>query len=499
MRSILIADNSARDTQHFRALIEAAGLNAELCSSGREAADRLEGERLDWTALIILWEIPGPPFGPELLARSRRLLPGVPVVVVSSALDATLAARAYALGAKDFLEKPLDLQRVKSCLNALTNEHDPYSPMVEELNKTILGESPALLSALNQVAKVIRHRASRVLLIGDSGTGKELLARAIHDLGPVAEEPFVAVNVAAIPKELIESALFGHEKGAFTGATDLHRGYMEEAGGGTLFLDEMGELDLSLQAKLLRSIQEKKFRRLKGTKEINFSAGLVCATNLDLPRAVNQGTFRQDLFHRIAEATIQLPPLRERTGDMDLLLEHFLSTYAGDRQVRFARETLTILHSYHFPGNIRELENIVKTALMGCDGDLILPQHLPLTTMGTFLAYEDQATHTNAARRNISDEHQKEDADTQVDVHQELYRELARALPENWRDLPYKQALEKYDRAFDRIYLPRLIERHRHNVTKATKAAGVDKKTFAQHWKDAGLPPLRVEEGEPHE
>lgn len=499
MRSVLIADDSARDAEYFRALIEAAGLNAELSGSGREAADRLEHERQDWAALIILWEIPGPPFGPELLARSRRLLPGVPVVVVSSALDATLATRAYALGAKDFLEKPLDLQRVKSCLNSLINEHDPYSAMVGELNKTILGQSPALLSTLKQVAKVIKHRASRVLLIGDSGTGKELLAHAIHDLGPAAAEPFVAVNVAAIPKELIESALFGHEKGAFTGATDLHRGYMEESAGGTLFLDEIGDLDPSLQVKLLRAIQEKKFRRLKGTKEISFRAGLVCATNLDLALAVKQGAFRQDLFHRITEVTIQIPPLSERAGDIDLLLEYFLSAYAGDRQVHLARETLTILHSYNFPGNIRELENIVKTALMACDSNLILPQHLPLSTMGTFLTDEDQGMRTSAASLNISGEQQNGTAETQMDTHGELFRELTRILPENWRDLPYKQALEKYDRAFDRIYLPRLIERHRHNVTRATKAAGVDKKTFAQHWKDAELPPLRAEEGESHE
>jgi DNA-binding NtrC family response regulator len=497
MRRILVADNSPRDAQRFQSLIEDAGLSVELCSSGAEVANCLEGEDRDWAALIILWEIPGPPFGPELLVRSRRVLPGVPIVVVSSALDATLATRAFALGARDFLEKPLDMQRVKSCLSSLLSEQDPYSPLVERLNELILGKSPTLLSTLKQVAKVIQHRAARVLLIGDSGTGKELLAQALHGLSPDPDAPFVAVNVAAIPKELIESALFGHEKGAFTGATDSHRGYMEEAGHGTLFLDELGELDLSLQAKLLRAIQEKQFRRLKGAKEIDFHARLVCATNRDLARAVKQGTFRQDLFHRIAEVTIQIPPLRERKNDIDLLLEHFLAVYGSDRQVRFARETLTILHSYPFPGNIRELENFVKRALIECDGALILPQHLPLSTMGVFLTHEDQATLTSDSLG--TPDQQSNGADALADAHQDLFRELTRALPQNWRDLPYKQVLEQYERAFDRIYLPRLIERHRHNVTRATKAAGVDKKTFAQHWKDAGLPPLRTEEGEPHE
>jgi DNA-binding NtrC family response regulator len=494
MRRILVADSSPRDAQRLSAVLEDAGLKIELCSSGAEVANLLEKHGRDWAAIIVLWEIPGPPFGPELLVRFRRLLPDVPIVVVSEELDATLATRAFALGARDFLEKPLDVRRVKSCLDSLLHDQDSYSPLVEALSQTILGESPALLSTLKQIAKVIQHQASRVLLIGDSGTGKELLAHALHELSPDPEAPFVAVNVAAVPKELIESALFGHEKGAFTGASDLHRGYMEEAGTGTLFLDELGELDVSLQAKLLRAIQEKNFRRLKGTKEIEFQARLVCATNRDLALDVKQGTFRRDLFHRIAEVTIQVPPLRERSGDIDLLLEHFLTVHSTNRKVRFARETLTILRSYPFPGNVRELENFVKRALIECDGELILPQHLPLPTMGVFLRHEGQSPIT-AGVATFSDENGAAYADT----YQQLFRELINALPQNWEERPYKQALEQYQRAFDRIYLQRLIERHRHNVTKATKAAGVDKKTFAQHWRTAGLPPLRTEEGDSSE
>jgi two-component system nitrogen regulation response regulator NtrX len=491
MRRILIADNSQRDAQRFKTLVEEAGLSAELCTSGAEVANHLNDASQDWAAIIVSWEIPGPPFGLELLVHSRRLLPDVPVVVVSSSLDAALAFRASALGASDFLQKPLDMHRVKSCIGSLLAEQDPYSPLVEQLNAKILGASPALLSTLNQVANVASHQEARVLLIGDSGTGKELLAQAIHDLGQKPDAPFVAVNVTTLPKELIESALFGHEKGAFTGATDSHRGYMEEAGQGTLFLDEFGELDLSLQAKLLRAIQEKKFRRLKGSKDISFDARLICATNLDLALSVRQGTFRQDLFHRIAEMTIHVPPLRERQGDIDLLLEHFLSVYGGNRQVRFARETLSILHSYSFPGNIRQLENIVKSTLIQCKGELILPKHLPLAMMGGLLPNENQEPSTGQLSKGAPA--------VPTSAHQELFLELSRSLPANWRDLPYKQMVEKYGHAFDRIYLPSLIERYRHNLTRATKAAGVDKKTFAQHWKDAGLPPLRTEEGDPHE
>jgi DNA-binding NtrC family response regulator len=490
MQKVLVADNSAHDAGRLHELMSEVGLHGEVCVSGAEVATRIEDKNTDWLAIIILWELPGPPFGPELLARFRRLLPTVPIVVVSDALDATLATRAFALGATDFLETPLDPNRVKSFLDSLVQDQNLYSPMVKCLNEKILGVSPALHTTLKQIAKVIQHRASRVLLIGDSGTGKELLAQALHDLSPDPDSPFVAVNVAAIPRELIESALFGHEKGAFTGATDMHRGYMEEAGTGTLFLDELGELDLSLQAKLLRAIQEKKFRRLKGTKEIDFQARLVCATNRDLALDVRQGSFRRDLFHRIAEVTIQVPPLRERIGDVDLLLEHFLSIHSGNRRVRFARETLTILRSYPFPGNVRELENVVRGALIECDGELILPQHLPLPTMGVFIKDEDQ---TSLTAEGANTRYQNGAA--YPEQCEELFRELVQALPQNWGNLPYKQVLEKYQRAFDRIYLQRLIERHHHNVTKATKAAGVDKKTFAQHWKAAGLPPFRSDDG----
>lgn len=486
-RKIIVADDSERDAQRFRSIIERVGLHAEVCASGAELASYLEGQVEDVVGLFILWELPGPPFGSEVLLRSRRKFPEIPVVVVSNALDASLAARANSLGAYDFLEKPLDPERVKVCLQSLLRTRDPLSSVVEELKQRIIGDSLSLLSTLQHVARAIKHDAMRVLLIGESGTGKELLARAFHELGSQRKEPFVAVNVAAVPESLIESELFGHEKGAFTGAGEAHHGYLEASGGGTLFLDELGDLELSLQAKLLRAIQEKKFRRLKGTREIDFRARLVCATNLDLARAVQEGTFRKDLFHRIAEVTVQIPPLRDRDGDVDQLLKYFLPRYSNDRRVRFARETLTVLRSYSYPGNVRELENFVRAALMECEDELILPKHLPLPTMAAFLASETQ----ESGRLKPPSESPDSTAGEVHDPYQELLSEVARTLPSNWRDLPYKDVFDYYERAFDRIYLPQLINKHHHNVTKATKAMGIDKKTFAQHWRDAGLPPLR--------
>jgi DNA-binding NtrC family response regulator len=490
MYKILVVESSARDAERFRALLQKEGLEVELCGSGAEAERVITANQHECAAAIIVWETAGPPFGFDLLARCRQIRPEMPVVVVSGMLDAALATRAFALGARDFLEKPLDAERVKHCLNSLLAEQDPWSPLVIELRRTIIGESTALLSMLKQIAKVIPRSDSRVLLIGESGTGKELLAQAIHQLGAPAGKPCIAVNIGEIPATLIESALFGHEKGAFTGAGERHIGFLEEAGGGTLFLDEIGDLDLSLQGKLLRVIQEKAFRRLKSTQQLPFAARLVCATNRDLAQAVNQGTFRRDLFHRIAEVTIQVPPLRHRKGDVDLLLKYFLDLYRAERQTRFARETLTILRSYTYPGNIRELQNLVKAALIDCDGEVILPQHLPLQSMGAFLNPESATVTAEAKVAHPSPDNHAAPA------AQKLLDELSHLLPDNWLELPYREAAQPYERAFDRIYLQCLLERWRHNVSRAAAAAGIDAKTFRKKWKECGLPPLRASEEE---
>lgn len=491
-KQILIAESSPRDIQRFCALVEDVGLKYEVCCSGNETDKFLDKAPKGLAGIILLWEIQGPPFASELLLRSQHLFPDVPVVVVSSSLDATLATDAFKLGASDFLEKPLDLQRVRSCLNSLLFPPNSDSPLIEKLNEKILGKSSALISMLKQIAKVIEHRTSRVLLIGESGTGKELIAQSIYELSQYPKMPFVGVNVGAIPKELIESELFGHEKGAFTGASDIHRGFMEEAASGILFLDEIGELDISLQVKLLRVLQENKFRRIKGTREIKFDAQVICATNRDLTQAVKQGTFRQDLYHRINVVTIEIPSLRERENDIDLLLSHFLSVNGEKNKINFARETLSILKSYPFPGNIRELENFVTKSLVECEGNLILPKHLPLSTMGEFLITKDVSAKVDSKTFNQENNFNN----LQSEPHDELFQELIKLLPQNWRDLPYKEALELYERAFDRVYLPNLFKVHQYNVTKATKTAGIDKKTFAQHWKNAELPSLRKEESD---
>lgn len=489
MHKVLVIDSPARDAERFGRILAKDGWEAGVCSTGAEAERVIAKADEGYAAAVILWEIPGPPFGFDLLTQCKQVWPEMPAVVVSGRLDAGLAVRAVHLGASDFLEKPLDSERVLACLQRLLAERDPLSPLVEKARQTILGQSPKLLEMVSQLAKAIPHADSRVLLIGESGTGKELIAQAIHQLGTRAKAPMVAVNISAIPATLIESALFGHEKGAFTGAANPHVGYLEEAGNGTLFLDEIGDLELSLQVKLLRVIQENEFRRLSGKKTLPFVARLICATNRDLAVAVHEGTFRRDLYHRIAEFTIQVPPLRERDRDLTLLLNHFLTKYRGTRNVRFARETLTILRSYPFPGNVRELENLVKGALIECEGEVILPHHLPLKSMGAFLSPQTQATPAVKTEMVAQPEQPNQ-------THQKLYEELLRLLPSNWLELGYRESLLPYERVFDRIYLQHRLERARYNVSQAAKEAGVDGKTFRKRWRDCGLPPLSAGEEE---
>jgi len=485
MQQFLVVDDSKRDSERFSSLLAKEGREAISCDTGTAAQQAIATHGQNLAAAIILWEIPGPPFGFELLAMCRRVQEDMPVVIVSGMLDAALAARARILGARDFLEKPLDSERIRSCLHSLLAAQDPLSPLVVELQKKILGKSPALVNILKQIAKHIL-RPDNVLLMGESGTGKELLAQAIHQLGPHKEEPNVAVNVAQIPRDLMESVLFGHEKGAFTGASDRHVGLLEEANRGTLFLDEIGELEVPLQAKLLRVIQEREFRRLKGSNSLPFAARLVCATNRDLAETVKAGQFREDLYHRIAEVTIKVPPLRARTGDVELLLMHFLEVYGDTPQIQMARETLTILRSYPYPGNIRELQNVVKSALIEAEGQTILPQHLPLETMGAFLELRDATSSSIGKAPELQSlfDH----------LPPELLRELQSLLPDNWLTLPYREAIQLYEKAFDRVYLPHLLRRCHHKVTRAAEAAGIDTKTFRKKWRDGGLPPLTAGE-----
>jgi DNA-binding NtrC family response regulator len=491
MIKALVVENNVRDADRLKTILSKETLEPVVCQSGGEALNELNRPEQSFAVALLSAEIPGPPFAMELILQCRKVQPQVPVIVISSALDAGLAVRAAALGASDFLQRPLDDVRLRSCLHELLKKTDPHLSMVQKLREISLGEngeklvgkSPAFLDTLRQVAKLVPHQDSRVLILGESGTGKELVARAVHYAGPRAVKPLVAVNIGETPNTLVEATLFGHEKGAFTDARELRKGLLELAGDGTLFLDEIGDLELSLQGKLLRVIQEHEFRRLGGTAPLHFHARLICATNRDLARAVQHGTFRRDLYHRIAEVVVNVPSLRERHGDIDLLLDHFLEAYKHtNHPVKLARETLTILRSYPFPGNIRELQNLVKGALIQSDGNSLLPSHLPLANMAKFL------------QPSMEDNHPEKETDSMGSPMTSFFTTLQGSVPGDWIELPYWDAFRAVEQAFDRVYLQRRLDKVNHNITKAASLAGLDAKTFRKHWKECGLPPLSTDE-----
>lgn len=461
MSRILIVDSNPRDMKRYQAFLSEAGHEVVLCQEGEEAAGAVGGQGGPFDLAVVLWELAGEPAGTELVTGLRRGQPDLPVIFVSESLDLTRAATAKKIGAQDFLIKPLERERFLAALDGAMRPKETSS-LLEELQETIKGRSAALLKALEALARVISESENNVLLVGESGTGKELFAKAVHDVGGRAANPWVPVNVAAIPTTLLESQLFGHEKGAFTDARERHRGCFEEVGEGVLFLDEIGELRASLQAKLLRVIECKPFRRVGGSEDISFRGRLVCATNRDLIRDVSAGRFREALYYRIATHEIRIPPLRERGDDLWLLAREILDQRADGRRVRLARESRAILSEYPFPGNVRELEDILQHALLECSGEDILPYHLPLESM-------KERDAGWAAPGNLGT----------VEWPEHLFR------------MKQPEAMREIERAFNRQYLPRGLQEAGGNVSKATKKAGwKDDKTFRTKWRRAGLDPL---------
>lgn len=313
--------------------------------------------------------------------------PFAKVIIITGRGEKEHALRAVGEGAYDFLYKPVQIDELKVVLkrafyvSALEREnHQLQQRQGDEGFEGMLGTSPKVQEVISTIRKVATTDAP-VLIVGDSGTGKELVARAIHRLSGRREEPFVVINCGAIPETLLESELFGHEKGAFTGAHVQRKGRIEAAKGGTLFLDEIGELSLALQAKLLRYLQEQVIERIGGREPIRVDARVLTATNKDLQQAMKNGTFREDLYFRLAVVTVHMPLLRDREGDLFLLAKSFLHRYAAENKKKitgFTAQSNRAIASYPWPGNVRELENRIKRAVIMAEGNKIIPADLEL-------------------------------------------------------------------------------------------------------------------------
>lgn len=376
---ILVVDDDPIQREMLGGFLLNQGYVVISAANGDEALRVLEEQPIQ---LVLLdHRMPGAT-GDEVLARMKALNPLVRAILITAYGDVQTAVTVLKLGADDFLEKPLDLALLLEKIRELDREMSVEEDLVvvreavEEgpLPLQIVAESPAMKEVLSLVRRM-SDSPWPVLIEGETGTGKELIARLLHLLSLRKDQPFVVVNCAAVPETLFESELFGHEKGAFTGAIGRRLGRMELADGGTLFLDEIGEMPLSLQPKLLRGLQEQRIYRVGGEKEIHLDVRLVSATNRDLRQMVKDGQFREDLFYRIKVLEVSVPPLRERREEIPALVDFFLERYSA-QSVRFAMEAMDALIKYPFPGNVRELEHVVQRVITLARGPLVYPSDL---------------------------------------------------------------------------------------------------------------------------
>jgi DNA-binding NtrC family response regulator len=377
------------DEENVRRLLEhwlknKWGYKVRLFPNGEEALEALESDP-DLVILDIM--LPGIS-GTDTLKEIKQRKPDLPVFMLSAQGRIEVAVECLKLGAMDYFPKSIDFPKFEIAVRNALQMHDLTREVIQ-LRETVkqTGSFDNIVTnggMMDEVLRLIRKAKESdisVIVQGESGTGKELIARAIHFNGKRQSGPFVAVNCAAIPKDLIESEMFGHEKGAFTGAVQRKIGRFEQANGGTIFLDEIGELDVNLQAKLLRAIQTRQFERVGGNESITVDVRIVSATNKDLKRASHDREFREDLFYRLASFPILLPPLRQRKADILLLAEHFLKTFnerEGKKIKAFSRRVMKLLYDYPWPGNVRELEGAIERAVILCDGDSISDEDLPL-------------------------------------------------------------------------------------------------------------------------
>ena len=373
--SILVVDDEDAIVSSLSSILQDEGYEVSVAKSGAEALKIYTTDPPD-LALLDIWMTEMD--GLETLRRIKELVPTAQVMMMSGHGSIETAVKAIKLGAYDYIEKPLSLEnvtlRVKHALEQYRLEEENRSLRTKVQRKfELVGQSPAM-QQLRQLIDTAGPTNSRVLIGGENGTGKELVARAIHLQSARADRPFVAVNCAAIPETLIESELFGHEKGSFSGATSMKRGQFEQADGGTLFLDEIGDMSLSTQAKVLRALQEQQFTRVGGTKLLKVDVRVLAASNKDLMKEIEKGAFREDLYYRLNVVPIVVPPLRERREDIPLLIRHFMKLHTEEQGLRVKEitpEAMNVFQQYEWPGNIRELRNLIERLMIMVAGPVI--------------------------------------------------------------------------------------------------------------------------------
>jgi len=448
---VVIVDDEPDMVENCSRILSRVGYQCFTTTEPQRALALVEEERPD--LLITDLKMPGMD-GMELLKRAHELDPALPVIVITAFATIESAVAAVKEGATDYLPKNFSVEHLRvAAERALRQRHLQVENknLREQLQEafgleSIIGLSPAMARVFDLVKKAARSEAN-ILVLGESGTGKELIARAIHANSPRASQAFVPVDCASLPENLLESELFGHEKGAFTGAVRTKPGLMEVAHRGTLFLDEIAELPVGLQVKMLRALQERQIRRVGGTALVDVDVRLVSATNRDLREATVKGQFREELYYRVNVIAIQLPALRDRAGDVRLLAHAFLKRYGRGSIRGIDDDAMAALERYRWPGNVRELQNVIERACALADGETVTRRDLPDHVLGTGAA-GPAAPWADAT------------------------------LPDTATDLPLKDAKERWMAVLEASYLRELLARHDGNISASAKAAGIDRKTF---------------------
>lgn len=462
-RTILVADDEANLRKVLAAMLRREGYEVLTAADGWEAVTLMAHRRVD--ALLTDLKMPGLD-GLSLLERTSREHPGLPVVMLTAHGTVDTAVNAMKLGAFDYLTKPFDkdelqlvIAKAAEASRLASREALPQSTPANG-RFGMIGSSPALQSVFHTIEKVAAS-PSTVLVTGESGTGKELIASALHENSPRKERPFIKINCAAIPRQLIESELFGYEKGAFTGAVSSKPGRFELAHEGTLFLDEIGEIPLEMQVKLLRVLQESEFERVGGVSTTRVDVRLVAATNVDLEKLVEQGRFREDLYYRLNVVPLHLPPLRDRRDDIPLLVDHFVDKYQhrlNKAVTRVDDAARAALARYTWPGNIRELENVIERAALFCEGGVITVDELP-----------------NALRESSPP--------VRFEVESPASAAPGAATPVG----PLKEIVKQHTESLEKDLIKRALEETNGNVTKAARRLEISRKSLQNKMKELKL------------
>lgn len=458
---ILIVDDEAVIREGLKRVLDGEAFAVEACSSGYGAIEQLQQKEYD--LIISDLKMPGMN-GIEVLKSVRTLQPHIPVILITGYASVETAVEAMKNGAVDYLQKPFVpdqlLEKVRNALSQRSIPLDEVS-LKEEIGRhqgfhQFIGESREMQKVYHRIMHVAATN-STVLITGESGTGKELAARAIHDNSPRKDKPFVAVDCSSLAETLLESELFGHVKGSFTGAVQTKTGLFKIADGGTLFLDEVSNISLSTQAKLLRALQERKITPIGGTQLVPIDIHLVAATNKNLKTMAHEGTFREDLFFRLNIIPIELPPLRERSRDIPILIRHFLKKYTAEigKEIKgVAPDVMAFLEQYAYPGNVRELENMIERAVVLAEGEIIRNEDLELWD-------------STESAPGVLIEHVPQNA--------EELKEMKRHIRE--------QAMA----SLESLFVRNALERNGWNVTRAAEETGILRPNFQGMMKKLGI------------